>query len=183
MGQAAEAIHVRHGQEDPLVAGEAVLLGHCLGPQAVLGLDAHVVHVGLVAQQEAEVGLFVHAPVLDDGLRDDQRGRCDVQTDGGLLRIGHLPELVRDGVQAVHQRLQLRLKKFAVLRQDDVAPVGGEQLYTQLRLQPLDGLGQRGLGDVQALGAAGDVLGAGDLQEITQLQQFHASPPYIGLKL
>ena len=103
-----------------------------------------------------------------------------MQADGGLLRVGHRLKLLRQRVQALHQRLQLLLKKPAVLRQHDVAPPGGEQLHPKLRLQPLDGLGQRRLGDVQPLRAAGDVLGAGHLQEVTQLQQFHAVPPYIG---
>ena len=49
----------------------------------------------------------------------------------------------------------------------------GEQRGPELRLQLADGLGQRGLGHVQAFGRPPEVTGPGDGDEVVQLADLH----------
>ena len=67
----------------------------------------------------------------------------------------------------------MRAKNFRPGGELDVLALPLKQLDPHLVFQPLDGLAQGGLGDMEGLGRAGKALQPGHLDKILELEQFH----------
>ena len=97
---------------------------------------------------------------------DPQRGGRRVPQAGGV-GAGALGGVVRLLQQGQHGAAQLRELRQRPFPQDERA--------AELRLEPRDALGQRGLGDVAGFRGAGEVERLGERQEVADLGQVHCA--------
>ena len=92
------------------------------------------------------------------------------------LKTLHVPVGILHGF---HNLLRMEKKRLALIGEGDMLlpPVNQSQL--QLRLQGLDGLGNRRLGNMQFLRRPGKILQSAQGAEVFQLSKIHAATPYI----
>ena len=83
-------------------------------------------------------------------------------------RIGLLRQQAKLGGESRERTFRILEKKPAVTGQLDGPPGPGEQRNAELRLEARDRARQRGLRDAQLLGGAGEVLLAGDGDELAE---------------
>ena len=76
-------------------------------------------------------------------------------------------------VDLLHRALDIVVKQRAEFRQPDVSAVLFKQVGPQLVFQIADGLGKRGLGDVQCVGGAGIMLHFRHGLEVDQRLEIH----------
>ena len=89
------------------------------------------------------------------------------------MRFREALHIALDIIEFGHERQRAFLEVLAIGRELDVAPDMLEQGDAEFFFEPVDRPRERGLGDMQMVGASRHVLGFGDLDEIAELREFH----------
>ena len=116
-----------------------------------------------------QIGLRYRVARADDQLAREQ-----------LARLRELFLAALDEAEAVRDIVQQHLP---LARQHNAARASGKQPYLQLLFELLDGLADRGLGDIQILRRGGDIAHAGDLLKDAVKLQFDCHSCLLSLRL
>jgi hypothetical protein len=116
-------------------------------------------------------------PRQDRGKVDHGQALLGADGDGAAQQSLHGGDRVTGGGDAGERTAGLGEKRAAGLGEADVACAADEERRPELPLQGTDRRRQARLGDVQALGRAGEVFFLGDGDEVLKVTQFHDSSP------
>ena len=86
-------------------------------------------------------------------------------------------------VSALDQSLEMRQYGLAKCGQRRAGQAAVEQWAPQLSLEPLDGVGQRGLRDAATFGRQREILIAAKSQEISDVVHLHECAPWVRRRL
>ena len=144
----------------------------------VLAREVHVVQRGRHAQVDARMLLGKAAQAVDEPLGGKVRRRADGKRAGGLALE---QPLGADG-NAIEGVAQDREVLAPGLGDDETLPLAIEELDPELRLQRLDLMAHRPLGDEQLLGRPGETFMAGGrLEGLQRIQRRQAAQHQIHL--
>lgn len=131
-------------------------------------------------------GVHLHHHVRHLAL--EQSGKCgQLPVRGGARQAdpqhpfqprGEAPDPHHRLVDGLEDALHVGAEHFAGGGQGDLPGRTGEQVHTQFHLQPADGLGERGLGHVQAFRGLSEMTRVGDGREIPKVPEFHRAAPF-----
>ena len=145
-----------------------IIQHHLAGAVEDADLDGRIVLMkGL--EPGDQIGLRYRVARADDQLAREQ-----------LARLRELFLAALDEAEAVRDIVQQHLP---LARQHNAARASGKQPYLQLLFELLDGLADRGLGDIQILRRGGDIAHAGDLLKDAVKLQFDCHSCLLSLRL
>ncbi len=131
----------------------------------------HLLQRGHLRQAQLQAGIATQAA---DQLRQHaiQRGRGEADAEPGLLTRADAPGAITNLAQLFEQGAGMLVKEAPSLGQAQ-GSAAFEQRHAEFVLELLDLPAQRWLGDVQALGGAGEVEGFGERLEVAQVTKLH----------
>ena len=176
--RAAARRAARREDRDQLVLAEDLgddAFGRLAGEQGEGGVDLVLLevagHVGgrPLAQADLDSGVGGGEPGEQAGHVELARGQQGADRDPAADEALELVDLVAHAVNLGEHAPRARGDRLPRLGRRDAAARALEELGAELGLEPADLVRERGLGDVELLGRAGEVAVAGDRVDISEL--------------